>query len=428
MVSSQQFGGCVASLERYEMKLQVRRLYSLVMTILLLSTATVTFAQIIPPCQQYIIPVTERNKAGLPEKNARHWSEEKKKEWLKENENTKIAQAINLLTPYLIYAKHVTNDTVLINLLYDYGETRKDLKGILPFGYKESEEKKQWNLIDRIQSPQIRDAALTVPNLINYKRMRKSLFELKDTEALRYLALSNQRALNQLSDNEDLIFVHENTNDQSIKYATVRMLAGNFHPDFIWKRMKEMPYSLGFLLFLIVVSAIATSDIYGLGALFFPLPHFIFVMIDWRINAGTVWPGFIGYFFVPWLGLLAPFAVYYGISTVQDFLEDYLDGILERAASIITNLLAAIVCFAGGLFVDWVVFSNGLSISSSSMPTGNHYLSDEVLASESLTGYLMYFAVASEILLFLLGACYILWIFLPFEKMLVPVIEKNLDN
>jgi hypothetical protein len=367
------------------------------------------------PYLKYVYSKAQLSEVKLPDKYAKQWDKERKIKWIKENEDKKVRETIKILEPFLFLADHVTNDIVLINLLYFDGEKKRDRIGILPFGLKEQDQKEQWDIISRIKSPEIRAAALTIPEIIHSKEVQKAIDELTDLTVLRYLALTSHQALNRLKKNDDLLFVYDNTNDRFIKHDIVRKLANNLHPRFVWQRLEEMKYAVIFLIVVIVLALAGTYYEAGPFGILIALPQFIYVMLCWRMTRGTEWPGFIGYFFVPWAGFLAPVCVWWIISSVEDFLSTRLNGTIERVVDVLVKIFAALASIALALFIDWVIFFNGFYIDQSSTPSGIHYLSDEVLATESLTGYLIYFGCSAEILLFLLGGYYLISIFF-FEK------------
>jgi hypothetical protein len=363
------------------------------------------------PYSKYVFTLKQINQAKLPDSSP-NWTQEIKIDWIKENENIAPLSVVKILQPYLNYIKHISNDIVLINLLHYNSVRHAEHKKTTPYRIQKEKQKEEWEIIQRIKDPKIQTAALTLPHIYRTKQISNALTKINDVNIQKYVCLNvglgGDAVVPYISDTDTLIYINENTKDPEIKYLSARRLRNQFQPSYIWEGIMDMKWAFLFFVFTLLIAFGAYDE--SPVACIVPVSQLIFIMLEWRITRGTAWPGFIGYFVIPLLGLVAPYAVYSVITSILSF-TDKLPKSISFISEKIVYLISSLICLASALYIDHLVFGTGTYISGSSAPTGTHYLSDAVLADESLWGYVIYLACSVEIMMFLSTGVLVLSLF-----------------
>jgi hypothetical protein len=374
------------------------------------------------PYTKYLIPKSEIDEYKLNvslNQSTNHLDIHK---WVIENHNRNTPHLPSLLKASLATNRllsQISDDKYRINALYYLTEknklllkppistqNRKRLKTIIEFGFE-------------FQNISFRDAALTIPNLVITKELLSLIPKIKSQPILKHLALNfNKRgieAIEHVASTDDLVFINKNTKFKAIKNRSYRLLLNRLHPDYLWMAAQEKKYAILFLLVLILISIIATWGAYCWAVFVIPLPQIILLMMYFRIPRGTAWPGFIGYFVVPFFGLIVPALVLTLLSFFLSLTEEHISfgEFLDKVFAKAMHLLVALLCAGGAYIIDLIIFSSEAYIKSGNLPTGTHYLSEQVLATESLWGYGLYLACSVEIMLIV---CTLMLIFCLFLK------------
>ncbi len=295
--------------------------------------------------------------------------------WLKDNPDAtalEIMKILDLTDPnnnekYLYF---VQNDTALLNFIYYTSQSNKkdyDISSNNRIAYL------------RIDNPHFKAIALTIP-------------------ALRIIA-NKSLLLSGLDKKEDLEMVALYASEKSHSFKAGLKLKNQGHIKYVFKYLWHIKWSIVTLL---VILLFMFGEVrFGL----FAIPQICYILLVWRFPENA-WPGLLGYAFMPYIGLVLGFLALSIIGYVYYYFTQIAIGpIHEKIINFLVAIGIAICCVSIIYILESIFFTDGLNIEGRGVPSGTHYLSDEVLSDESYWGYLLYVINGAQIILFA-GAIY----------------------
>jgi hypothetical protein len=213
------------------------------------------------------------------------------------------------------------------------------------------------------------------------------------------MAANTQLLLSGFEKKEDLEMVALNASEKSHSFEAGLILKNKGHVKFIVKYLWHIKWPIVVLIGLLLLMF---GEIhFGLLA----IPQICYILLVWR-SPENAWPGLLGYVFMPYIGMLLGFLVLSIIGYVYYYFTKLSTGpVHEKITNFLVAIGIAICCFSVINILESIFFTDGLNIEGRGVPSGTHYLSDEVLSDESYWGYLLYLVNGAEIVLFI-GAIY----------------------
>lgn len=327
-----------------------------------------------------------------------------KVEWLKRNRNSQgylILRALNLVEDYdnnkLLY--YVDNDTTLFNFIFLKSSllNKKLDSGEIKYRNRKSDSN-NLKAFRKIKDPHIRAMVLTISDL----KMDGQYGWLLDG----------------IDDKDDLLTIAEN-GSQYISYNAGNHLRKSWHLGSILKYLWSIKISIIMLIIFALINFALPQFI------LFTLPQICYVLLVWRFDENA-WPGFLGYFITPFIGLLIGVYYLYILGVGYDKLLNLIN---NKRLSSIANRVASLgliaISIATLIFLENSFFSDGLDIVGQGIGSGPVMLSDKVLQDESFWGYILYTVNGVQIVLFL-GSLYF-FASLFYQDLLTDAIENLKD-